>query len=472
MNVKKAFLSKQEVEKIHSSALEILGTIGVRIHSEKVRKLMEGAGAKVDHQTGIARFSSSLIDEALGLAPRRVVYGARNPKYDLILEPGGETYSRSVLGGEGYIDLETGKYRHVKISDVKDWAKLIDGLEHIGYYAGPYPADVPLDAGGDVQIMRLVVENTEKHIGAYCGGKLREMVELAAAVMGGEEELRKRPLFSVYTNSLSPLQFEEFATDVLLTLGKYGIPAELSSMAIAGGTAPVTLAGTVLTAHAEIIAGIVIAQTANPGAPIVYRPAVVALDMSTGLGLEGTLENALMAAAQAQLAREAVGIPSCVVALITDSVLADGQSMIERVFNTALPAMAGASILSGAGYVENVYTCDPAQLVIDNEILGMTYRALRGFEVNDKTLGFDVLTRVGPGGDFLTDEHTLEHFRGDYFTPRSFNRKPRDEWVSEGRKDLYENARDRAKTILREHEASPLDADIVKELDAITKRSQ
>jgi len=467
-------LSEQEVQKLHSAALDILNTIGLKVDSEKVRKMLAEAGAKVNHETMMVHFTPNLVDESIKKAPQRVIYGARNPKYDLVLEPGGDTFCRPGIGAEGYIDLETGKYRHVQLSDVKDWAILVDALENISYYGGPYPSEPPLDEGGDVRVMRILLENTEKHIGAYSGKNamkyMKYLIELSVAVMGSKEELKKRPIFCIYNPALSPLQYEEYSTDILLLLGKYGIPVELSSMAIAGGTAPVTVAGTLLLSYAEILAGIVIAEIANPGAPIVYRPEPVVMDMSSGVGLQAAVENAMMAAAGAQLMRETYGIPTNMMGQVTDSLITDGQSMIERVFNTLLPALAGANIVKGGGYIENVYTADPVQLVIDDEIVGMTKRILRGFEINDDTMGLDALARVGPGGNFLSDEHTLKYFKTEYYRPRIFNRGTREIWQSKGGKDLNENARERAKTILREHKPVPLANDVVKELDSIIKR--
>ncbi|MFC1950157.1 trimethylamine methyltransferase family protein [Chloroflexota bacterium] len=467
-------LSKQDVQKLHSTALDVLDTMGLQIHSEKVRKMLEEAGAKVNHETMLVHFPPSLVDESVKKAPQRVIYGARNPKYDLVLEPGGSTFCRPGIGAEGYMDLETGKYRHVKLSDVKDWAILVDALENISYYGGPYPSDVPLDEGGDIHVMRILLENTEKHIAAYTGKNttkyLKCLIDQSIVVMGSEEELRKRPLFCIYNPALSPLQYEEYSTDILILLGKYGIPVELSSMPIAGGTAPVTIAGTIMLSYAEILTGIVIAEIANPGAPIVYRPEPVVMDMSSGVGLQSAVENAMMSAAGAQLMGETYNIPTNMMGLVTDSPIADGQSMIEKTLNTLLPALAGANIVKGAGYIENVYTADPVQLVIDNDILGMTYRLLQGFEVSDNTLGVDALARVGPGGNFLTDKHTLKYFKSEYSKPHVFNRMARDIWQQAGAKDVVDNAKQRAKTILREHKPAPLAKDVIKELDSIIKR--
>jgi len=194
------------------------------------------------------------------------------------------------------------------------------------------------------------------------------------------------------------------------------------------------------------------------------------MDMSSGAGLEATVENAMVAAAGAQLMRETYGIPTNMMGQVTDTFIPDGQSMIERTFNTLLPTLAGANLVSGAGQIEHVYAEDPVQLVIDDEIVGMTKRILRGFEINDDTLGLEALARVGPGGNFLSDDHTLKYFKTEYYKPRIFNRGTREIWQSKGGKDLNENARERAKTILREHKPTPLADDVVKELDSIIKR--
>ena len=470
MNIFK-ILSEQEVQKLHSASLNILNTIGVKVDSEKARKMLEEAGAKVNHETAIVHFPPNLVNESIKKAPQRVIYGARNPKYDLVLELGGNTYNRTLSGAEGYIDLETGKYRLAKMSDVKDWARLVDGLENIDYCALPYASDVDADTR-DLRMMPVALENTEKHFmfQPYSGEHLEFMVELALAVVGSKEELKKRPIFNILTSITSPLQLLEYASDVIIAAGKHGIPVELNSMTIAGGTAPVTVAGVTLLSHVEVLVGIIVAEIANPGAPMVYRPLPMVMDMSSGVALEATVENAMMAAAQAQLMRETYGIPTNLFGQVADAFTSDGQSMIERVFNALLPALAGANIVSGSGGLEHCYTLDPVQLVIDDEIVGMTKRILRGFEINDDTLGLDALARVGPGGNFLTDKHTLKYFKTEYFKPRIFNRGTREIWQSKGAKDLNENARQRAKTILKEHKPAPLADDVVKELDSIIKR--
>ncbi len=464
-------LSEQEIKKLHSASLEVLNTVGVKVESEKVRKMLAEAGAKVDHETMMVHFPPNLVDESVKKAPKKVIYGGRNPENDLVLEPGGDIFCRPTTGAEGYIDLETGEYRLATMSDLKEWTRLTDGLENIDYCGSLYPSDVDADTR-DIRMMSVMLQNTEKHfvLQPYSGEHLESMVELALAVMGSKEELKKRPIFNVLTSILSPLELLEYASDIIITAGKYGIPVEMNTMVIAGGTGPVTVAGTTLLSHAEALAGITVAEIANPGAPMVYRPAPMVLEMSTGISLMATVENAMITASGAQLIRDTYGIPTNIVGYVTDSLTHDGQAMIEKVFNALPTLLIGANIVSLVGTIQNCYTMDPLQLVIDNEIVGMTKRILRGFEINDDTLGLDALARVGPGGNFLSDDHTLKYFKTEYYRPRIFNRGTREIWQSKGGKDLNENARERAKAILREHKPAPLADDVVKELDSIIKR--
>lgn len=463
------FLSTKDHQDIHSEALRVLETIGVKVESDKVLDLLKNAGAKVDHSKKMVKFLPSFIEQSIRQAPKKIIYGARNPKYDLVLELGGGTYSRSISGTAGYIDLTGREYRMASISDARHWAILVDALENIGYCTGLFPHDVPAEIQ-DIYLMPVLLENTEKHLEIQVSRleNIEYMMKMALAVVGSEDEFRKRPLFNVLASCRSPLQFSEYATDTMLTAGRYGVPIELLTMPSAGGSAPVTMAGTLMQAHAETLAGIAISQTVTPGGPVVCRVMPVILDMAKGFAMLGTVQNAMLSAANVQLVREYCGIPIHLFGPASDARICDGQSNIERVFNTLLPALAGANIVGGAGQLDNG-TADPVQLVIDDDILGMTSIMLKGIEINDDRLGIDALNRVGPGGHFLADDHTLKYCRLEYFRPYSFNREPRSAWQENGSKDLNENARQRAIDIIKKHECVPLEKDVIKELRSVVR---
>jgi len=468
-------LSEQEVQRIHSAALEVLNTTGVKVPNERARQLLAEAGATVNRETTVARIPTKVVEECLKMAPKRIIYGGRNPEHDLVLEHGGKMYVRPAAGMEGWIGLETRKYRGMTMSDLRNWIRLTDALANMDFCAAIYPTvDVSIKTR-DIHIMRLFLENTEKHFLLTHPYNLRSteyIIEMALADRGSEEEMRKRPRISTTIDTVSPLDFSEFGIDIMFLAGKYGIPCEMNSMPVAGGTSPVTISGTLVVGHAEALALIVMAELANPGAPMVHRPVPLVLDMSTGMGSTGAIEVAMLNAAFTQLAQEATGLPCNVFGPATDSLIADGQSMTERVFALLLPALAGANIVSGAGNVERIYTADPVQLVIDNDIYGMLIRLLQGIKVDDDSLGLDAIAQVGPGGHYFTSRHTLKYFKTEYHRSRLFPCKARAIWELEGAKDLNENAKERAMTILKEHEPVPLGDTVKKEIDLIVQRGE
>jgi len=466
-------LSDQEIWEVHSAALEVLSEVGVKIESKRARKLLKEAGKSVDDNTKIVKFQIKLIEECIAKAPQKVFYGGIDRNHDLILEPNGKVFSRPITGAERYIDLDTREYRKPMLADLNDWVKVCDALDNISYCTGIYPWDVTTNLR-DLYVAKSLLENTKKHIELQpYGGKWMEYIIQMVLTVQTKKELKENPIISVLTSTTSPLHYLEYASDILFLAGEYGIPVELNTMSIAGATGPVTLAGNLMLSHAEILLAIVLAQLANPGAPLVYRPLPMVLEMSTGVALDGTAENAMIAAASVQLAKACCNsIPANVFGQVSDSLATDEQSMIERSFNTLLPALAGANIVSGAGQVEHCYTCDLVQLAIDDEILGMTDRILKGIEINRDTLGVDAFKRVGPGGNFLADEHTLKYFKSEYYKPHAFNRMARIAWDEKGRKGLHENARERVKRILEEHDEILLDQKLAEELDLILAKAE
>jgi trimethylamine--corrinoid protein Co-methyltransferase len=464
------FLSDEAMHKIHDQSLEILEKVGMSINHRKALETLQQAGAILDKERGRVRFPKKLVEECLKLVPSRIVYGARDPKHDLVAEVGGAFHTRSLTGGEGYIDLETREWRKVLTSDLVEWITLADGLENVDYVASIYPDDMNMDTR-DVHILRLLIEHSVKHVEVqpYTGKGVGYMVEMIKAVQGSDDEVKQRPLLSVLTSALAPLKFLPYALDILFTVGPLHVPIELNTMPITGATCPVTLAGGILQANVEILAGICIAQSAFPGMPLMYAPRNLILDSWTGLSLQGRMEAAMMSACQAQLAAELYHMPPNMFGAVADSMIADTQSAVERAYNMLLPALSGANVLAGLGHLEHCYTYDPVLLVMDNDIVGMIRRLMRGVEVSDDTLGMEAIMRVATEGNYLIDPHTLKYYKTEYFVPKSINRFVRGVWETKGMKDANEMARERARKILAEHRAEPLDPKLAAELDRIVQ---
>jgi trimethylamine--corrinoid protein Co-methyltransferase len=461
-------LSDEGLQKIHEQSLEILEKVGMNIMHKRALEVLAEAGAKVEKGSARIRLPKSLVEECLKELPSRIVYGARVPEHDLVAEPGADFHTRPLTGGEGYIDLETREWRKVTTDDLVEWTTLADGLEHVDYVASIYPDDMNLDTR-DVYILRMLLEHSVKHVEVqpYTGVGVGYMVEMIKAVQGSSEEVKKRPLLSVLTSALAPLQWLPYALDILFTVGPLHIPIELNTMPIAGATSPMTIAGTLLLANTEMLMGITIAQSAFPGMPLMFAARNLIMDSWTGLGLMGRVENTMVAAGMAQIAAELYHMPSNIFGPVADSMIADTQSTVERTFRAIIPALCGASVIAGMGHVEHCYTYDPVLLVQDDDLIGMLRRLMRGIEVTDETLGMDAIMRVGPGGNYLIDPHTLKHFKKEYFTPKSTNRYVRNVWKTQGGRDANELSRERARKILAEHRAAPLDPKLVAELDKI-----
>ncbi|MCF7890309.1 trimethylamine methyltransferase family protein [Candidatus Bipolaricaulota bacterium] len=466
------FLSDKAVKDIHSKAKRILSEVGVQVDSNKAQELLHDSGAEIDRSTNLVKFTNDIIEESINKAPGEVIYGGREAKFDVSLGYSSGFCAHPPGGAEGFLDGDTKEYRSAKTKDAVNWIQLADYLPEIDTCTSIYPSDVDNQIR-DIQVTRLLLKNTTKHIHVSPYGKENlDLIIKMAKTIQTKEQLNNRPIVSVVASTTSPLKYDKDSFDVLSSAGKHGIPVEMATMPMAGASSPITMAGTITLAHAELLTAIVLSQLANPGAPIISFPLPSIFDMKTSNIIEGRAENALMTAALAKIQREACNIPIAVSGLVTDSLLPDGQSMIERSFNVLLSSLSGVSAVVGAGQIEHYYTGSLEQLVVDNEILAMARKVLNGITVNLHTSGVKEIEQAGPGGDFFTDDLTMQHFKTEYLEPETFDSLSRDSWASKGNKDLFEKAQNRVNSILNSHTPSKLSKEKEERLDEIYKESR
>jgi len=462
-------LSKDELYHIHNATLEILENPGLMIPSERALNILETAGASVNYKKNNATIPSNIVEEALKNAPKNIKYSARNPKYDLLLEKK-ETYFTTDGSGTFIRDFETGERRSSTAEDLAKWATLADYLHTIHvFWPSLTPADVP-EPLQEINTWVISLNNTEKHVegDASNASEARFSIEVAAAIVGGKDQLRKRPIISVVQCPISPLRFDSGLIEANIEYAKAGVPVVPLTMPLAGETAPVTLAGTLAVTNAEVLGSLVISQFASPGSPVLYGACPSNIDFRTGLFVCSP-ESGLLNVALAQLAHY-YDLPSEICGGCSDSKVPDAQAAYERTL-TLLPAiLAGPDIVCGMGGLEAAKTMVPELLIIDNEILEGILRLVRGFEVSDDTLALDIIRKVGSGGHYLAQKHTLNRFMKEHWMPEISDRRTYDAWKKAGGKDTLEVAREKVKEILATHKPEPIPKDVQKEISRIVKR--
>ena len=459
------YLTDAQIEEIHEGSLEILEKTGIKVELDAGLRVLEAAGAKVDQQSGRARIPRELVARCLETVSREFAYAARNPEKDCTIKPGGQLYSRTAGSPDFIIDIDTDEWRAVTVADVKEIYTVMDACDGINILTSAFAQDWP-NFGRDILMLREMFDHTDKHIHLRTDTveTFPHMLEMAAIVAGGREQLKKRPIVSLLEGHISPLRFIGVMVNALLLCGEYGIPLEICCMPMAGSTGPVTMAGNLQLLNAEFLAGVVISQSANPGAPLIYAPRPMLMDLRTGFSLAGSIDGEMAAVAGVQMAHF-YNVPVSVHGQWSDSVLDDGQSILEHAYTALMGAFSGANILVGAGSLQETLSISLAQLVMDDEINKICFRALEGFAVDKERLGVDAIARVGPGGNFLADPHTVQFLRGERYTPELFYRGSVEGWVKGGRKAFRERAKDKARTILQEHEPKRLPEDTAKALD-------
>jgi trimethylamine--corrinoid protein Co-methyltransferase len=459
------YLTDAQLEEIHEGSLEVLEKTGIKVELEPGLKVLDKAGAKVDYQTGRAKIPRELVARCLETLPREFAYAARNPDKDCWMEPGGRLYSRTAGSPDFIIDIDTDEWRAVTIADVKDLYRVMDALDGISIVTSAFAQDWP-KFGRDIVMLREMFAHTDKHIHMRTDTveTFPHMLEMAAIVAGGREQLKARPIVSLLEGHVSPLRFIDVMVNALLLCGEYGIPLEVCCMPMAGSTGPVTMVGNLQLLNTEFLAGVVISQSAHPGAPLVYAPRPMLMDLRTGFSLAGSIDGEMAAVAGVQMANF-YNVPVSVHGQWSDSVTDDGQSIFEHAYTALMGAFSGANILVGAGSIQETLTISHAQLVIDDEINKTCFRALEGFAVDKDRLAVDAIARVGPGGNFLADSHTLQFLRGERYMPALFYRGSREGWEESGWKTFRDRAKEKAKAILKEHKPNPLPEDTGKALD-------
>lgn len=461
-----SFLTEDQLYDIHMASLEVLERSGVRVDSEEALEMLEAGGAYIE-EGNIVKIPTAMVESALETAPGKVTLADRNGKRTMRCQK-----NRTYFGPGGdllkTVDMETDSLRDSKKGDVARAAKVVDALPNYDFMMSYAIAN---DAPGQLSYLhqfQAMVENTTKPIvfTARDGKDFGQIVEIAATIRGGYEELKKNPFIACYSEPTSPLIHSRDAVEKLLGCADYRVPAIYAPGAGAGTTAPSTLAGLLTQINAEILSGVVIHQLRQEGAPFVYGAACTSTDMSTTIMPHGAPEFPMLGAVFAQLARY-YDLPSWSTAGNSDAVIPDQQAGIEWTNSLLLAELSGANIVHDVGYLGTGLVGALESMAICNEIMEIVRYVGRGIRIDSDTLATEVIERVGPGGHYLTDQHTLKHFKEEFSSTNLLNRDRYDNWVKEGRVTLREKAKEEVKKILEEYEPETLSEEISEKIAEI-----
>ena len=464
-------LSSEDVDRIHSSSLDVLDQIGIRIYSDRALSILNEAGADVDFKAGVARIPSHLIQEALDRCKRPVRLCGRNPKYDFTLDDD-HVHLCTDGSGIGVLDLETGQRRESTKKDVEDCARIADYLEYLNIY---YPLVTPLDVPKHSHVLHeldAAFNNCEKHVTSgttYLREEAIFAVKMAQAVAGGEYELRKRPLLSAVVCTSSPLVLG-LTTDAAIEFARAGVPPIVMTMPLVGASSPVTLAGPITLGNAQVLALITVLQLDTPGVPVIYSSVPMAMEPMTGLFAGAFPAATMVTLAHIQMSKH-YKLPIFVAGWGSCSKIPDEQAAYEKSIMGYSMILAGADINSGPGLLENYTILSYEQLMLDHEMYTMMLETLKGIEVSDETIAMKAVKDVGHEGHFLGQKHTVQHFR-ELWTPSLSDPRPYQAWAKDGAKTVVKVASEKVKEVLATHKANPLPKPVQNDLTRLVKEGE
>jgi trimethylamine--corrinoid protein Co-methyltransferase len=456
-------LSQKEVERVHAASMEVLSSVGVKAEWRPARAIFREAGAEVDDEAQCVRLPEALVRRAVEQAPAQfTLYG---PEFEV--EIGGGHPCFAGLGTPTEIlDTETGERRPTTMDDVVRHIQLINACRQIhNSQMDIWPNDIPMTTIHTESIWAWA-HHSRKPFGMGCYGFLptRDMMRMMSIVAGGKEALRRRPMFFSICSLGSPLQTLQMQLEGLLICADYGQPLAMSPEAIAGATAPVTLAGLLVQQNANILAHVTLAQIYRPGTPVLYGTVSTIANMRLGTVALGAVETGLITAGAAQMARY-YGLPCRSVGAATESKREDFQAGQERTATLLQAVLAGVDFITCGGTLDGTMLESEAMLMLDDELCGAALRVARGVEVNDEALALDLIKEVGYSGNYLAEAHTVKHFRTEHYLPSLLPREPHDAWLEAGGRSALDLARDRVRDVLTNHQPRELDPALEQELD-------
>jgi len=456
-------LNQTHIEQIMQAAFRILEETGAVIYHPEMLSLLGKAGAIVEGQRVYT--PRYLIQDALRKSPKGLMIFDQKGRPAMHLH-GRKSYFGTSTASPQTRDALTGEMHETRLVDLEMGLRVADKLDNIDFVM-PFGSaqDCPTKYSEAWEVLA-VMKNTVKPM-VFCPYSARGVeivIEMAQKVAGGAAQLRRRPFAVCYPEPIAPLTWPEEVVDYMMICAKHHFPQLVTGAHLMGMTAPITLAGALSQALAESMLSTFMIQCVNPGAPVFMASIPCATNSRNGLVAMASPEFQLAMTAWADLARY-VGLPTWGCAGVSDSHILDAQAGAESGLSILIQALAGVNLIHDVGYLGTGMQCSAAMLVFGNEIVGITKRILQGLTVTDDFLATEIINKVGPGGNFLTNKHTAKNLRSEIFTYDLFCKVAYDQWASAGAKSALELADLKVKKMLEESHPMALPEGLTKELE-------
>lgn len=458
-------LSDSQLEELHLATLQILERTGVAFECQEAIELLDGAGADVSNPDRV-KIPSYLVEQALRTAPKAITIYTRDGEPAMVLNGTGSHFI-GVADCPEYLDPRIRKRRETYVEDIDDMARVVDALPNIEgvMSAGNHPT-VPGTISDRVSLVRFIL-NSPKPIACSItdASSLREMIEICSIVAGSEEQLRKKPFFIGSSEPVTPLTQGKDPMEQSLLCAEKGIPNYPYSMPMAGATTPATWPAVLVIPTAEVLSQLVVIQLKKPGAPVILGSMPNIFEMRTTIYPYGAPELSFLVAALTELIHY-YKLPMLGTAGCTEADVIGAQAAAEATYQILMSALSGADFVHDVGLMWHGMLASPEFMVFGNEIIDMVKVSMGGIEINDETLPLDLIERIGPRGTYISEKHTLKHFR-KFWAPKIFDRSVT---KGEGVKNCEDLLNEMTLEILKTHQPKPPSEDVVKELRKIEAR--
>jgi len=469
-------LKESDKKQIHDSALEVMATTGVRIHSKIARDSLKKAGAIVDEKVSVVKFPADLTKSLISKVPQGIVLAGREKEYDLPLD-GRHCYYTTDGCGISVWDQKTRTRRASVLQDIIESCIVADYLKYLSIYE---PMVVAHDVPSNVHVIKGMKESfdiTKKHICSESTSTKEEaklQIRMAAEIVGGVEELRKRHLISAMVCTMSPLTLDGHATDAGMIWAEAMVPVHITGMAMMGVSSPATIAGNLVVNHAETMAMTAAMQAHSPGSPAIYGSVLSSMDPRTGAIQLASPEGILLCGLSGEMARyikmPSYGGTGC------NAKIPGMQSSLENAMLALTAGFMAQEVNNGIGMLDCSTVLSYEQMIIDDDIVGRSIATAQEITVNKETLHLDMIKDVGilgmgaKRGSFLGEKATMIEARNFYRSP-IFSSEPFDQWAAKGKKDDLTLSKEKADWILKNHKPERLDKDISNKLDQMVKEA-